>query len=101
MHPRLSPDGKYAVFVGAVLGVTDVYRIDLATQKAEKITHDAYSEKDPALSGDNSQVVYASNLNAQGNIESAEYHLYALRSENEAGAAADERRRETNFATVL
>ncbi len=78
MHPRLSPDGKHAVFVGATLGVTDIYKIELATEKVVKLTHDAYSEKDPALSGDNSQIVYASNFNAQGNLDSAEYHLFSL-----------------------
>lgn len=78
INPRLSPDGKHAVFVGVVLGVTDVYRIDLATQKTEKLTHDQFSEKDPALSGDNRLLIYSSNTNAQGNLESSEYHLYEM-----------------------
>jgi hypothetical protein len=78
MQPRLSPDGKHAVFVGATLGVTDLFRVELATQKVEKLTHDAFSEKDPALSGDGRLVVYSSNANAAGDIESAEYHLYEM-----------------------
>jgi hypothetical protein len=78
MQPKLSPDGKYAVFVGVTLGLTDIYRIDLATQKVEKLTHDAFSEKDPALSGDNRLLVYSSNRNAENNLESPVYHLYEL-----------------------
>lgn len=78
MQPRLSPDGKYAVFVGVTLGITDLYRIELATQKVEKLTNDAFSEKDPALSGDNRLVVFSSNRNKENNLESADYHLYEL-----------------------
>lgn len=76
LTPRLSPDGTQAVFVGVTLGVPDVFKIDLKTHKVTKLTHDSFSEKDPALSGDNSLVVYSSNANTAGDIESAEYHLY-------------------------
>jgi Tol biopolymer transport system component len=78
INPRLSPDGKSAVFVGATLGVTDVYHVELATQKVTKLTHDKFSEKDPAISGDGRYVVYSSNANSGGDIESPEYHLYEL-----------------------
>lgn len=78
LQPRLSSDGKFAVFVGVTLGVTDVYKVDLTTQKTEKLTHDSFSEKDPALSGDNRLLIYSSNANAQNEIESAEFHLFEL-----------------------
>jgi Tol biopolymer transport system component len=78
MHPRLSPGGTHAVFVGVTLGVTDVYRINLTTGQTDKLTHDAFSEKDPALSGDGRLVVYSSNTNAASDIESADYHLYEM-----------------------
>lgn len=81
LHPRLSPDGTEAVFVGVTLGVTDIYKLNLATQKVTKLTHDNFSEKDPTMSGDNKLVVYASNANAENNIESADYHLYELNTE--------------------
>lgn len=76
MMPRISLDGKYAVFVGATLGVTDVYRIHLETGKTDKITDDNFSEKDPTLSADAKYIVYSSNKNNEGNLESATYHLF-------------------------
>lgn len=81
MHPRISPGGMHAVFVGVTLGVTDVYRVNLVTREFEKLSHDAFSEKDPTISGDGKLVVYSSNANAAGDIESAEYHLYELDTE--------------------
>lgn len=76
IRPKLSPDGKYALFVGATLGVTDVYRVELKTQRVEKITNDSFSEKDPALSRDGRYVVFSSNRNKEKFFESTEYHLY-------------------------
>jgi len=84
MHPKLSPDGTKAVFVGATLGVTDVYLLDLKTHRIQKITHDDFSEKDPALSADGKLLVYASNANNEGNPQSNEYHLHELNLEAKA-----------------
>lgn len=78
MQPRLSPDGRYAVFVGVTLGVTDIYRLELASNKIEKLTNDIFSEKDPALSGDNQLLVFSSNMNKENFIESPNYHLFEL-----------------------
>lgn len=84
MHPKLSPDGRRAVFVGVTLGVTDVYILDLASRKVQKMTHDNFSEKDPALSGDGKLLIYASNANADGKTDSTNYNLYELNTETRA-----------------
>ena len=75
-YPKLSYDGKYAVFSASILGQTDVYMLDLQTSKVTQLTFDLFSEKDPSLSGDNKFILYSSNSNKEKDLENNQYHIF-------------------------
>lgn len=77
-YPRLSPDGKKAVFSATVAGQSDLYIVDIETEKIDVLTDDMFSEKDPVLSKDNRYVLFSSNRNSANNIEDAGWHIFEL-----------------------
>lgn len=58
--PRISPDGKYAIFSISVNGNTDIYEMELGSKRARRITRAPDIETSPSYSPDMSQIVYNS-----------------------------------------
>lgn len=50
--PVVSSDGSQVVFVGINEGESDLYSVNLTSGKVDRLTFDAYEEKDPSFSGD-------------------------------------------------
>ena len=59
-NPAWSPDGKEIVVVGLVHGQTDLYSINLKSDKISQLTDDRYSEMHPHWSADGAEIVYSS-----------------------------------------
>ncbi len=79
--PDLAADGKQAVFTGLAKGRADLYVLNLETGKLRNITDDYFNEKHATFSSDGKTIYYSSNRNAEQNIESAVYHLFAYNIE--------------------
>jgi Tol biopolymer transport system component len=59
LGPAWSPDSTSIVFSGNRGGLVDLYRLTLATGAIEPLTHDAYSEFEPAFSPDGKWIVFS------------------------------------------
>ncbi|GAA5221107.1 basic secretory protein-like protein [Membranihabitans marinus] len=57
-YPAWSPDGRYIVVSGLEEGQTDLYRINLRTKRASRLTNDPYSEIQPYYSPDGSKIYF-------------------------------------------
>ena len=67
LSPRLSPDGKQAVFSGVrKSGTSDLYLLDLVTGEHKEITKDIYYDTDPSFSLDGKSVVFCSDRGKGG-----------------------------------
>jgi hypothetical protein len=67
LSPSWAPDGKSVVFSGlSVAGYSDLYRIELATGRLERLTTDRYQDVDPSVGPDGKTVVFASDRTAFG-----------------------------------
>jgi len=75
-YPRLSTDGKKAVFTGTVAGQTDIFILDLKTSELLQITFNLFSKRDPALNIDNSRVLFSANNNIENNFESTVFNIF-------------------------
>lgn len=81
-HPSLSFDNNLAVFAGSRNGKTDLYLLDLKTDKLDQLTNDYFSEKDPVFSRDDKMIYYSSNVSSNSakkdNIENTDYDIFVL-----------------------
>ncbi len=67
VSPRFSPDGKFAVFGGAVKsGVSDIFLINLETGDLKNITNDFYYDLDPAFSLTGDSIIFCSDRCSDG-----------------------------------
>jgi Tol biopolymer transport system component len=57
--PVLLPNGREALFTGIDTGITDIYKLDLETGKAENLTRDSFADADPQVSPDGRYVVHS------------------------------------------
>lgn len=65
--PSWSPDGTKLTFSGMnVAGKNDLYVLDLATRKLQRLTDDLYDDRDPAWSPDGTAIVFASDRGPGG-----------------------------------
>ncbi|MCK6602163.1 MAG: BamA/TamA family outer membrane protein [Bacteroidetes bacterium] len=55
-----SRDGKFLVFQGLTLGVSDLYLLDMETRAVTNLTQDAFSDMEPAFSPDSKKIVFVS-----------------------------------------
>ncbi len=77
LSPRWLPDGSAIVFSGIdAQGLSDLYRLDLATGALAPLTRDPYQDLDPSPSPDGSALVFASDR-AAGGLEGAR-NLFVL-----------------------
>ncbi|MBY5959415.1 hypothetical protein KUV50_14790 [Membranicola marinus] len=58
-YPDWSPDGKYVVVSGLEQGQTDLYEINLRTERANRLTNNTYSEIMPNYSPDGSRIYFS------------------------------------------
>jgi len=58
--PSFSPDGKSMVFTGIKNGMSDIYIIDIETQKLTRLTEDTYDDRDPVFSPQGDIIVFSS-----------------------------------------
>lgn len=67
LSPTWSPDGASIAFSGLTLsGFSDLYRLELATGRLHRLTHDRYEDIDPSFSPDGDRLVFASDRTAFG-----------------------------------
>ena len=57
--PAWSPDGKSIVVSGLVEGTTDLYQIDVKTERVTRLTNDVYSETHASWSPDGTSLYFA------------------------------------------
>ncbi|MDH4263919.1 MAG: DPP IV N-terminal domain-containing protein, partial [Spirochaetia bacterium] len=76
--PSLSSDDHFAVFAGTRKSKTDLYILDLKTQKIEQLTDDYFSEKDPVFSKDGKMIYYSANDSDDANIENQNYNIFEM-----------------------
>lgn len=58
--PRYSPDGKYLAWVSARDGNQEIYSMELANQKVQRLTQDQGFDNNPNWKPDGSRIVFAS-----------------------------------------
>ncbi|MTB52889.1 PD40 domain-containing protein [Lewinella sp. W8] len=59
VDPAWSPDGKYVLVSGLVEGQSDLYLINLRTEKVSRLTNDEYSEVHPHWSADGQKIYFS------------------------------------------
>jgi len=75
--PRFSPDGKKAVFSGAMsTGISDIFIIDLTSGELRRVTDDIYYDIDPVFSLDGNSIIFASDRCLDG--DKGAINLYKL-----------------------
>jgi len=66
--PTFSPDGKRVAFAAIQNGITDIYSLDLATDKLTNLTKDDIADFSPAYSPDGRTLVYAGRVNSNDKL---------------------------------
>src|ERR1035437_2311707 len=56
--PAISPDEKFIAFTGNTEGFSDIYVLDIAAGKAEKVTDNIYENNSPSWSPDGTQMAF-------------------------------------------
>ena len=75
--PAWSPDGRQLAFTGIDRsGFADLYRFDVAADQLDRLTHDAYDDRDPAWSPDGSSIAFSSDRTRFGS--DGAYNLFLL-----------------------
>lgn len=75
--PAVSASGKRVVYVGIKQGQSDLYSLDLATGRIERLTYDLYEEADPSFDGD--YILYVSDRpDADSTWEVGSYAVWEL-----------------------
>jgi len=75
--PSWSPDGNRICFTGIrKTGFSDLYVLDLASQKLSQLTDDIYQEKDPAWSPTEDRIVFSSDRGEGG--QKGDLNLYRI-----------------------
>jgi hypothetical protein len=66
--PAWSPDGRSIAFSGSAGAVSDLYLLDLATEKARKLTDDPYADLQAAWSPDGKTIAFVSDRGPGTNL---------------------------------
>jgi len=72
-HPTLSPDGKYLVYVSDASGISNLYRMDLASRETVAITNGLTGSFQPSYSRQANRLVFTS-------FYEGGYDIYLLKS---------------------
>lgn len=81
--PSWSSDGKYLVFSASDFGGrTDLYTLELASDKIRRLTNDYYDDRDPDISPDGNFIVFSSDRTTYGKDNSYNLFLMDLHSGN-------------------
>ncbi|MCB0724901.1 MAG: PD40 domain-containing protein [Ignavibacteriae bacterium] len=79
--PAWSPDGKKLLFPAREFtGESDLFILDLRTEKLTRLTNDFYDDRDPDFSPDGNYVVFSSDRTSYGYKNRYNLFLYDLRS---------------------
>jgi Tol biopolymer transport system component len=67
--PSFHPDGRRIVFSGVRSGQSDLYVVDLATEKLTQLTQDPYLARDPQYSPDGERIAYVTDRGPDTDLE--------------------------------
>ena len=81
INPQFSPDGRHLYFISDVDGFSDIYRIELATRKVERITRVATAVSGIAWSAPAMTVAQGTGEIAFSVFDEREFHVYSLSPE--------------------
>jgi Tol biopolymer transport system component len=68
-----SPDGNLMALAGLAGGISDLYLLDLRTEKVSQLTHDRYGDEMPEFSPDGQSIVFASDRGPGTNFQDLSY----------------------------
>lgn len=58
-NPAWSPDGRYILLSGKKEGQTDLYKLNLRTNRVEQLTDDLYSEMHPTWNAEGTRIIFS------------------------------------------
>lgn len=77
-YPRLSADGKYAVFSGIKAGASNLFTVNLESGRLRQVSDDYFAVRDPSFSLDMQGIYYSGNDHAGGAADESGYRLIYL-----------------------
>jgi len=76
-NPAWSPDGRYMVFSGLQDGIGNLFKLDMETNRVERLTNDRYSYIHPSWSPDGRYITFATDLLPRKyNPDTLSYNFY-------------------------
>jgi hypothetical protein len=75
MFPALSADEKHIVFSGIASVSADIYIYNMISGSMARLTDDAFMDRDPVMSPDGRNVIFATNWNAAGDQLRGSYDI--------------------------
>jgi len=76
--PSLSRDGTRIVFSGLINDSSDIYLYTIKTGELVRVTSDPFTDRYPRVLSDNRTVLFSTNWNSSGDIESRNYNIFSV-----------------------
>jgi Tol biopolymer transport system component len=68
LFPQIDPKGEWAYFTALKDGISDVWRVNLATEEFQNVTQDAFYDKYPAVSPDGKWLYYSRRISGHDKL---------------------------------